>query len=133
MSNDVKFFETPCINLGITTRPIGNYTASTQTRYLRNYHPLTLAILMGHTRTSVIPSLQQQNCQFRAVTETTTDRVRMRSTNTSTRFFYGLLRVKQIVQLLPPCCSTLMKNKKIAGPRLSKTSTLRTPVGWHGI
>ena len=38
----------------------------------------------------------------------------------------SICRMKQLVQLLLPCC--LMKNKKITGPRLSITSTSCTPV-----
>ena len=55
------------ISVGTFARPTGNYTASLQTSYRRNYHRQTLALLIRHTRTSVIPSLQQQSCQLPAV------------------------------------------------------------------
>ena len=41
--------------------------------------------------------------------------------------------MKQLVQLLLPCFPIWLKNKKITDLRLSITSTLRTPVGLHGI
>ena len=53
--------------------------------------------------------------------------------NTSIRFFCRLRRVNLLVQLLPLCRPILMKNKNITRPRLSVTSTSRTPVGWHRI
>ena len=109
------------------SRQTGNYTASSQTIYLRNYHPLSLALLMRHTFCKTI------FCQFEVVAETTIDRVGMRSENTSTRFFYGLRRGKQLVQLLWPCGRMLIKNEKIAGPKLSITSISRAPVDWHEI
>ena len=121
------------ISFGTSARPTGNYTGSSQTSYFRNYHLLTLALLMRHTSTSVIPSLQQQNCQFHAVAETTVDHDRMPNANTSTRFLHGLFRVKQLVQLLLPCCPIFIKNEKITGLRLSMTSTSHTPVSWHRI
>ena len=76
------------ISIGIFAKPTGNYTASSQTSYLWNYHLLTLALLMRHTRTSVIQSWQQQNCQFHVVAKTTV--VGMWNANTSTKFLYRL-------------------------------------------
>ena len=111
-------------------RSIENYTASSQTSYLRNCHLLTLALLMRHNRISEISSLQQQSCKFHAVAETIIDCIGMRNANTSTRFFYGLLRVKQIVHLLSPCCLILMKKEKVVDPK-KIALTPRTPVDWH--
>ena len=120
------------ISIRTSTTPTGKYTTLSQMNYLRNY-PLPLALLMRHTMTSVIPSVQQQNYQFNAVAKTTTDHVGMCNANTSTRLFYRLLRMKQLVQLFPSCCPILMKSNKIAGSKLSITSTSCTPVDRHGI
>ena len=106
-----------CISLGTFARPTGNFTALSQTSSFGNYHPLTLALLMRHTRTSKILSLQQQNCQFHAVAEATIGHVGERSANISTRFFYGLHKFssnfsKSLCAIFW-CCAKYYKQKLI--------------------
>ena len=121
------------ISVGISIRPTGNGTALSQASFLRNHILLIVAVLMRHTRTSAIPYLQQQKYQYHAVIGITTDRAGMRSASTCTRFFFRQEGVRQLAQLHPPSFLGLTKNEKIAGLKLPISSTLRAPVGWHGI
>ena len=117
---------------GTFTKPIGNCIASSQISLLKDYHLLTLVMLMRPTRTSATPLLLQLKDLSHAVGERTTDPVGMLSVNNSTRPFFEHHKAKQLILLPQHCQPRLMISVESAGRRQSIPSTLHTSADWHG-
>ena len=69
---------------------------------------MTVSLLKRHTRTSLIPFLQQQNLQSHALAAITIDCMEMGSVNNSTRFLYNL----PYGDATGSAASTLLSHKK---------------------